>query len=202
MASTTFTLQDADDTVCTYDMKVEKVDNRHSQLPLFGLVCCRFAVQPQCMVNEVLGGYLIYTRLVNGKPVRAIFWSSLVNFCLHLWCKQSEPRIGDVESSKYAEADVKITVDKFTKIKQLSNGESFCVSNSGNDQHHLTVLNHDDLPLWLVALEQHSKDHETWLPVSQRLMVIPEATTHQAPHFMGQRLPGTLYDEVSLIGMC
>lgn len=199
MASALFKLQDADDSVCTYDLKVERVDNkiRHSQLPLFDVICCRFAVQPYCMSEEVLSGYLIYTQAINGNSIHSIYWSSLINFCLFLWSEKNEPKIGDSDSSKFNNADIRISIDKSTKIKELSDGQSFCICDSDGEQYQFSVLNNDDLPLWLSAFDQHIKDHNTWSHVSNRLMAIPIATTHHEPHFMGQRFPGSLYDEIS-----
>ncbi|XP_053200638.1 rhotekin-like [Panonychus citri] len=58
LAKALLRLEDSDESICTYDLELVKESNRQSQLPLFGLFCCRLAVQPYCLTEERLSSYL------------------------------------------------------------------------------------------------------------------------------------------------
>lgn len=203
--------------------------SNHS-LPLFGHFCCRLAVQPDCVSSEQLCGYLKIVDHYHKKSKSFkskiqeghLYWGSLKNFTLSLWVKEnqeiSSSTIGRRSKSsslksraKEMEPDVVIPIKKGIQMKRSSN--SFSIICEDGQVFILSVLNKDDLQLWIVHIEQHVSDFIAWESIADTPMDILSPSPVSSSRSLGSgtlgsgvgststlrtRAAGTLYDETSL----
>lgn len=59
VASATMTLDDTDKSIRSHDLALNSLENKVHALPLFGHFCCRLAVQPHYVEDEVCAGVAI-----------------------------------------------------------------------------------------------------------------------------------------------
>ena len=152
-------------------------------LPLFGHFCCRLAVQPDCVSSEQLCGYLKIVDHYHKKSKSFkskiqeghLYWASLKNFNLSLWVKENQEmssstigrRSSSLKSSKAKEMkpDVIIPIKKGIQIKRSSS--SFSIIGEDGQVFMMSVLNKDDLQLWIVHIEQHVSDYIVWESIAE-----------------------------------
>lgn len=100
---------------------------------------------------------------------------------------------------------IEIRGSESTKIKRSSN--SFTLT-TDHDVYVISVLNKDDLQLWISHLEQQISDYDVWQPISKLpVMRIMPANLTKSPSnhpsnsslMKGQRTVGSLYDETPLM---
>lgn len=203
-------LSDAHDSIKTHDLLIENVENRLAQLPLFGHYCCRLAVQPDCVADESLSGYLkvLEHYFEKGTPAgqpneskhdEHLYWASLKNLSLSLWIKRSQDTPGkSLRSARDNPPDLVIPVKKTTKTKRGSN--SFSIISAEGEVFVISVLNKDDLQLWVSHVDRQIQDHLLWDTAADTVMEILTPSPTRNPLFMKSRAPGALYDETPLSG--
>ncbi|XP_046981351.1 rhotekin-like isoform X1 [Schistocerca americana] len=191
MATARLTLDEVHDSIHTHDMKVENLENRSHQLPLFGHFCCRLAAQPDCVSRESYSGEFSIREKGQWMPV----WGQLQAFRLDMWSHRT-----DWEQNQ--EPLRSITVDRETIIQPSKTAsKEITVSNLCDGKDELMIIrtkNTDDQQNWIRHLVQHTKDHRRWRHAAEKLMEIPSpgSTRHS---FARQLRQGSLYDETPLI---
>ncbi|CAG2104498.1 unnamed protein product [Medioppia subpectinata] len=202
VATATLGLKHASDAIKTHDLVVENLENRNSQLPLFGHFCCRLAVQPDCQTIERIAGYLkVKEATVRTQKIESVYWASLKNFQLRFWSKKYDRN----SSSSYGsskkrfdtiDADLVVPINKKTKVNCGSNALTI------NTDDKCYILSNDntlsDIKLWAKQLEQTIQDFNTWESVAEYHMPIPSPSPTRAPMYLKQRIPGSLYDETPI----
>lgn len=197
MAKAKLRLEDADESICTYDLIIESNENRQSQLPLFGMFCCRLAVQPDCHFEEKISGYLKYQI----KDTASMYWSSLKSFRLFLWNKASiSPDHRHYQGFQSIPPDIVIPINMSTKVEKLKEGVSFVVVNDDNQSYTFSVINPEDYSLWLLQIESHINDYKIWKKAAEKVMDIPNPSPIRLSMISAQRIPGSLYEMTSLLG--
>ena len=177
-------MEDSDESICTYDLQLVKESNRQSQLPLFGLFCCRLAVQPYCLTEERLSGYLKGDIEVGGESntsttttatttiktscdknnkkedkKKPIYWASLEAFKLCLWRKQlSSVNIEPLANRGIGQPTLIIDINQFTVCKKGSDSKSFTLINTLN-------LNGKESKVKQTLYVLNKEDREVWLNV-------------------------------------
>ncbi|XP_055941130.1 rhotekin-2-like isoform X2 [Argiope bruennichi] len=190
-------LSDANSRIKTYDLVMETTD-KHNQLPLFGHFCCRLAVQPKCMVEEVYSGYLSLVQQIGNITGSRRMLCSLKNFTLSMWSN-----FADVHSSN---PDVVIPIKTGTKVTPSSKAISyprfsFRVEYTDDDEtkeHLLAADSPIQLSEWLNHISQHIKDYELWKPASESLMEISSPGVCRNSQFIRHR-NSSLYDETPFL---
>ncbi|CAG2171540.1 unnamed protein product, partial [Oppiella nova] len=202
VATATLGLKQASDAIKTHDMMIENLENRNSQLPLFGHFCCRLAVQPDCQTVERITGYLkVKEATVRTQKIESIYWASLKNFQLRFWSKKYDRN----SSSSYGsskkrfdaiDADLVIPINKKTKVNSGSN--ALTISNEDKCYILSNENTMPDIKQWAKQLEQTIHDFNIWESVAEYHMPIPSPSPTRAPMYLKQRIPGSLYDETPI----
>lgn len=207
VATATLRLKDASDAIKTHDLLIENLENRSSQLPLFGHFCCRLAVQPDCQTIERISGYLkVKEATVRAQKIESTYWASLRNFQIRLWSKRHDR---NSSSSGYStsrkrfdsiDPDLVIPINKKTKVNSGSNALTITTDDKCyilcNDSTGLV-----DIKLWAKQLEQTIQDFGVWESVAEYQMPIPSPSPSRAPMYLKPRTPGSLYDETPIQGL-
>lgn len=108
---------------------------------------------------------------------------------------------------KTMKPDVVIGVKKGVQIKRSCN--SFSIANEDGQVYVMSVLNKDDLQLWVSHIEQHILDFSAWESIAEVPMEILSPSPTSSPHGGGggigssstllrTRAAGSLYDETPL----
>ncbi|XP_054845775.1 rhotekin isoform X3 [Eublepharis macularius] len=195
LAGTTLRLADVQDAFRTHDLVITGHEESSFWLPLYGSVCCRLAAQPNCMVHQVMCGFL---RVQQGEQLG---WLRL--FCVlrgaTLLCYH-HPQ--DVEAQ--VEPSFTITVSKETRIRASERDpkrrlQSMLVTNRyGGEEvtHTLQAENRAETQRWMEAFWQHFYDMSQWKHCCDELMKVetPSPRRPAAP------LPkqGSLYHETAI----
>nr|CAD7401166.1 unnamed protein product [Timema cristinae] len=187
MAMARLTLADVHDSIHTHDMKLENVDNKSHQLPLFGHFCCRLAAQPDCISQEVCAG----TLECQGQW----YWGQLQAFRLDLWMARDHWEAGQDPLRS-------ITVDRDTAVRpSLASSKELVIVNQCEGKEEKCVIRtktSEEQQRWTRNLVQHCKDHLRWKHAAEKIMEIqsPDSTRHSFTRGLRQ---GSLYDETPLI---
>ncbi|GBM13887.1 Rhotekin-2 [Araneus ventricosus] len=190
-------LSDANSRIKTYDLVMETTE-KHNQLPLFGHFCCRMAVQPKCMVEEVFSGYLSLVQQIGNITGSRRMLCSLKNFTLSMWSN-----FADVHSSN---PDVVIPIKTGTKVTPSSKAISYprfsfrveYTDDEETKEHLLAADSPIQLSEWLNHIAQHIKDFELWKPASESLMEISSPSVCRNSQFIRHR-NSSLYDETPFL---
>lgn len=191
MATARLTLDEVHDGIHTHDMKLENLENRSHQLPLFGHFCCRLAAQPICVSQESYSGEISLRE----KNHWVLVWGQLQAFRLDMWARKSDWEQG-------REPLQSIAVDRETIIQPgKSTTREITVSNLCDGKDELVIIRTKTLEEqqnWVRHLVQHTKDHRRWRHAAEKIMEIP--TPGSSRHsFTRQIRQGSLYDETPLI---
>jgi hypothetical protein len=184
---------------------IENLENRNSQLPLFGHFCCRLAVQPECQTQERISGYLkVKEATVRAQKIESIYWASLKNFQLRLWSKKYDRNSSityGTTKKKYdsIEPDLIIPITNKTKLNSGSNALTI------HNEDKCFILSNDnglgDIRLWAKNIEFMIQDFTIWESVAEYQMPIPSPSPSRAPMYIKPRIPGSLYDETPIQGL-
>ncbi|KFM72561.1 Rhotekin-2, partial [Stegodyphus mimosarum] len=177
---------------------METSEKNSHQLPLFGHFCCRLAVQPACMTDEMHSGYLSLVQQIGNITGSRRMLCSLKNFSLSMWSN-----FADVHSSN---PDVVIPVKTGTKVTQSSKAISYprfsfkieFVAEDGDKEFLLAADSPIQLNEWLHSICQHIKDYELWKPASESLMEISSPCACRNSQFLRHR-NSSLYDETPFL---
>ncbi|RZF45070.1 hypothetical protein LSTR_LSTR002031 [Laodelphax striatellus] len=199
MASARLTLHDVHDSTRTHDLKLESLEVRSHQLPLFGHFCCRLAAQPNCMAQPIVSGPLTlvhHSQQLQPQQPPHLTWAQLQAFRLQLW----KDRDAWLQGS--SEPMVTVVVDKETVIKaRKSSNCELEVSNESEGKEIVSVLratSMEERDKWLRLLVHHALDHQRWRLAAERVMEIQTPGTGKHS-FTKPFRQGSLYDETPLI---
>ncbi|XP_061439736.1 rhotekin isoform X2 [Rhineura floridana] len=194
LACTTLRLADVQDAFRTHDLVVTGNEDSSFWLPLYGSVCCRLAAQPNCMLHQVMRGFL----KVQGEQQG---WLRL--FCLlrgsKLFCYQ---RPQDAETQE--EPSLTIAVNKGTRIRATEKDpknrlHSMSVTNRyGGEEvtHTLLPESRAETQRWMEAFWQHFYDMSQWKHCCEELMKVEVPSPRRPPALLQKQ--GSLYHEMAI----
>ncbi|XP_045190470.2 rhotekin-2-like isoform X2 [Mercenaria mercenaria] len=196
VATGTLNLQDVDDVVRTFDLKLEEQpDGLHCELSLFGHYCCGLAALPHCLVQPVVTGYLnLYEEDDLSKWKR--YWCVLKNLQLSCW---SAP--DDVEVTAPL---VTIQVTKNTQISEadprsIERAHTFQIeilSERYLSETTLAADNKEQMNMWWDGLQQHLLDQAFWKHACEYVMDVRRALSNRKSMIMGRKT--SIYDDTPL----
>lgn len=196
MASARLTLDDANDSIHTHDLVTVNHENKSHQLPLFGHFCCRLAVQPNCISQEIYSGDVSVHDRDTDKWLN--MWGQLQAFKLDLWEKQEY-----WEDGKLPAKSIIVDRESTIQIGKNSGSREIFISNllEGRDDVSIIRLrSREEQQNWAKAFVQHAKDHLRWKHTAENIMEIQSSNARNS--FCNRQLrQGSLYDETPLIGM-
>ncbi|GIY79212.1 rhotekin-2 [Caerostris extrusa] len=193
-------LSDANSRIKTYDLVMETAE-KNNQLPLFGHFCCRLAVQPKCMVDEVFSGYLSLVQQIGNITGSRRMLCSLKNFNLSMWSN-----FADVHSSN-PDIVIPIKTVMVPKVTPSSKAISYprfsfkveYMQDNEDKEHLLAADSPIQLSEWLNYITQHIKDYgQTLKPASESLIEISSPCICRNSQFIRHR-NSSLYDETPFL---
>lgn len=193
MASARLTLDDAHDSIHTNDLELVNHENKSHQLPLFGHFCCRLAVQPNSVSQEVCSGEISVHDRDLDKFVN--YWGQLQAFKLDLWDKQEHWEKGKDPVKS-------VTVDRESTIQVGKGSREIYIANMCEGRDDVSIIklrSKDEQSHWTKCLVQHAKDHLRWKHTAENVMDV-QAPGNARHSFTKQLRQGSLYDETPLIG--
>ncbi|XP_067134500.1 rhotekin-2-like isoform X2 [Centruroides vittatus] len=191
-------LSDCSGSIQTHDLTVENLPNQQHNLPLFGHFCCRLAVQPDSLVEELMSGYLSIVQQIGNVTGCRRMWCSLKNCKLSFWTK--------IEDCQILSPVFTVFLDKNTKLcKEVSStySYSFVIQNNFKDktQEYTVVADSETEYLkWTKHINQHLEDHKLWGHAMESPMDIPSPAPCQSPFFFRERQT-SLYEEIPIKDM-
>ncbi|XP_076372659.1 rhotekin-2-like isoform X2 [Tachypleus tridentatus] len=191
VAHVTLRLSDSSDVIKTHDLMLETVDNPQHQLPFFGQLCCRLAVQPTFITDETFSGFLYQADSINGYRR---LWCTLKRLKLSFWLKPGD--------SHCTSPILCIPVNKdtmlLTGVSSCTYPYSFILVNvvHGKTQEYIVAAEtQQDCIQWIEAIRQHARNHETWGVKAEYPMEIPSPGSSKIPGFFRQ---GSLYEQTPI----
>ncbi|XP_077992954.1 rhotekin-like [Glandiceps talaboti] len=192
VATAKLNIEDVDSSIKTHDLVLENTENTPVHLPLFGHFCCRLGAQPECMVQDIVSGFLNF----QGAADWTRKWCVLNQSKLQCWANQSDSGIRKPDST--------ITVTKGSHIAHrngstMQKPNSFvltCLEEDKKTQYTISADSKSEKDQWIKALEQQFLDTAAWQQACTELIDIKSPTPRR-------RLPtrkGSLYDETTLKG--
>lgn len=189
------TLNDADDTVRTYDLTMEPTaDGSAYELPFFGHYCCRLAALPHCLTQAAMTGYLnLLVDKDTNKQKR--YWCVLKN--LELACYLAPEDVG------FSRPQLCIPVTKSTQVSDADpritqHPHTFHVitkTHTGRTEHVLSAGSKEESDKWWEGFQQHLLDQALWKHATEHMMVIKKASPLNLPLFLRK---SSLYDDTPI----
>lgn len=199
VAHATLRLSDCSDSIQTHDLIIENLPNQQHNLPLFGHFCCRLAVQPDTLSEELISGHLSIVQQIGNVTGCRRMWCSLKNCKLLFWTK--------IEDCQILAPVFTVFLDKNTKLCKeiLSNNYaySFIIQNNFKDrtqEHTIVADSETDYLKWTKYINQHLDDHKLWGHAMESPMDIPSPAPCQSPFFFRERQT-SLYEEIPIKDM-
>lgn len=199
MASAYLTLDDTNDNVRTFDLKIENTENGRNQLPLFGHFCCRLAAQPSCMTQEVYSSFVhvpescIKASASKDKRTWIKCWAQLLAFKLRLWTSYER-------YSEDKEPDASISVNKNTVVTVKKSSLDLEISSEYNANNSIIRFETaDQRSKWYEHLAQHISDSQKWKQAADQLMEIQMNEPDRHSYVASRH--GSLYDETPIIDL-
>ncbi|XP_037535495.1 rhotekin-2 [Nematolebias whitei] len=199
LAYTTLGLPDADSSFQSHSLIVYQDAEWSSWLPLYGNLCCRLVVQPTCMTQNMMTGYLSQKQSVEG-----------MSRCCSLFCVLSAGFLSCYFTPEEIDAKVQpalnVPINKETRIHALSKAsaglksKSLSIINSSPEGSQSVVFvadSRDELDEWLDALHQHLYDQSQWLHCCNRLMKI-ELSSPWTPSLFLTKQADSVYNDLSI----
>nr|XP_034990436.1 rhotekin isoform X2 [Zootoca vivipara] len=196
LACTTLRLTHVQDAFRTHDLAVTGNEESSFWLPLYGSVCCRLAAQPNCMLRQVMCGFL---KVQQGEQHQG--WLRL--FCLlrgsNLFCYR-HPK--DVETQE--EPAFTIAINKETRIRATEKDpknqlHTMSVTNRyGGEEvtHTLLAESRSETQRWMEAFWQHFYDMSQWKQCCDELMKVEVPSPRRPPALLQKQ--GSLYHEMAI----
>ncbi|XP_067939495.1 rhotekin-2-like [Watersipora subatra] len=188
VAESTLKLSDAGDRISSFDL-ITKDQDVGLSLPLFGNFCCRFAVQPHCLVNETVSGFLYVKEDTDWVK----YWCSLQNLKISCWNSQFEADVQDPLTM--------IPVTKESIISDMDPGHAershsiYIENRAHKDRWELAAQTASSLADWWSGLEQQMLDQVVWQHACETLMEIHRDKGKETPYLLRERRAGSLYDK-------
>ncbi|KAL5022591.1 hypothetical protein ScPMuIL_001746 [Solemya velum] len=192
VASGSLQLQDVDDSVRTFDLKLEATqESAGSELPLFGHYCCRLAALPHCLTDPAVTGFLDLQEDSDLSKWKR-YWCVLKNLQLACWSSE-----GDVE---IAQPLLEIPVTKNTQISDADprtseRSHTFHLKTLEKNlvlEHTLAAQSQEDRNRWWDGFQQHLLDQALWKHACDEEMDMRRATSRKGPVFLRK---SSLYDD-------
>ncbi|KAM4730463.1 LOW QUALITY PROTEIN: rhotekin-2 [Anableps anableps] len=199
LACTTLGLADADSNFQSHSLIVYQGAEWSSWLPLYGNLCCRLVVQPACMTQSMMTGYLSQKQSVEG-----------VNRCCNLYCLLSAGFLSCYFTPEEIDAKVQPTLNV-----PINNETRICVldkQSGGRKSKSLSIINpspegsqsvvftadtREELEEWIDSLHQHLYDQSQWLHCCDRLMKIEVASPRKPSLFLAKQAD-SVYNDLSI----
>lgn len=170
MGTGTMRLSDASTSIKTHDLVLET--STESELPLFGHFCCRLAVQPNCLSEETMSGYLHIQASESVQEDWGQFWCLLKNLELNCWKNPANMHM--------VQPDYHIPVTKDTQLceadpSMMSRPHTFHIITQSYDdkqQYTLSADNGGEMQKWWDGLQQHLLDQVIWQKFCENRMEI------------------------------
>ncbi|XP_052772225.1 rhotekin-like isoform X2 [Mya arenaria] len=195
VASGVLSLQDVDDVVRTFDLKLEVPnDSVGCELPLFGHYCCRLAALPHCLVQPVVSGYLnLHEDDDLSKWKR--YWCILKNLQLSCWSSPDDVEVTAplltipvTKNTQICEADPR-TSQRAHTFHTKTLGERFISETT------FAADNQDQLTMWWDGLQQHLLDQAFWKQACEFVMDVQRAPNRKSS-IMSRKT--SIYDDTRL----
>ncbi|XP_066488702.1 rhotekin isoform X2 [Tiliqua scincoides] len=195
LACTTLHLAHVQDAFRTHDLIVTGNEDSTFWLPLYGSVCCRLAAQPNCMVHQMMCGFL---KVQQGEQQS---WARL--FCLlrgsNLFCYR-HPK----EAETQEEPALTIAINKETRIRSVEKDpknrlHSMSVTNHyGGEEvtHTLLAETRAETQRWMEAFWQHFYDMSQWKQCCDELMKVEAPLPRRPAGLLAKQ--GSLYHEMAI----
>ncbi|XP_013403692.1 rhotekin [Lingula anatina] len=179
----TMRLSDASEHTRTYDITLES-QQESCELPLFGNLCCRMAVQPYCMSEETCTGYLYIKNIDGVSDDWTRHWCVLKELQLNCWNNPAnmhmvmpDAAIPITKETQVCEADPSTMVRPHTLyISANVFGE--------RKQYTFAAESKEDWQMWWEGLQQHLLDQVLWQHVCENKMTIKPPNENKIPTFM------------------
>lgn len=210
MATISLNKRDSCDEVRTHELTLENV-NKNIELPLFGHICLRLAVQSDHQIRESVAGFVKFTENIKSSPPSPssssssdddnFYWCSLRNFKLNLW-KVDKASLGELAYVKHTikkkAASLVVPISSNTKISLSSdtllvvNGHhSYSIQCTSSSSSGTTTNNE-----WYNHLVECKQCFIAWEPISEYQMEL--ASVSRGSSLLRSRVPGTLYEETHI----
>uniref|UniRef100_UPI00398EB10D rhotekin-2 isoform X2 n=1 Tax=Pristiophorus japonicus TaxID=55135 RepID=UPI00398EB10D len=195
LAETTLKLNDVEASFRTHSLTIIGNEEASFWLPLYGNVCCRLVVQPACMTQDMMAGYLNLQQTVGGLPN----WT-------RLYCVLRSGYLMAYYSPEEIEARVdptlRIAIDKETRIRAVEKDakrrtHSFSIINpySGETTSRVFAADcKDDLQQWMETFWQHFGDMSQWKHCCKELMKIEIMSPRKPPLFLTKQATSVYHD--------
>uniref|UniRef100_A0ABM5GL32 Rhotekin isoform X2 n=1 Tax=Pogona vitticeps TaxID=103695 RepID=A0ABM5GL32_9SAUR len=190
LACTTLRLAHVQDAFRTHDLTVMGDEESSFWLPLYGSVCCRLTAQPNCLVQEMMGGFL----KVQGRE--------------RLFCLLRGPRLfcyrHPHEAETQEEPALTIAVNKETRIRATEKDPKnrlhcMTITNRYGDEevtHTLLAESRAETQRWMEAFWQHFYDLSQWKHCCEELMKVEVPSPRRPPALLPKQ--GSLYHEMAI----
>uniref|UniRef100_A0A8D0C8U2 Rhotekin n=1 Tax=Salvator merianae TaxID=96440 RepID=A0A8D0C8U2_SALMN len=195
LAYTTLRLAHVQDAFRTHDLIVTGNEESSFWLPLYGSVCCRLAAQPNCMVQEMMAGFL---KVQQGDQQGWLRLFGVLRGPSLLCYRHPE----DVEAQR--EPAFTIAVNKETRIRATEKDPKnrlhcMLVTNRyGGEEvtHTLLAESRAETQRWMEAFWQHFYDMSQWKRCCDELMKVEEPSPRRPPVLLPKQ--GSLYHEMAI----
>ncbi|XP_058256079.1 rhotekin-2 isoform X1 [Hemibagrus wyckioides] len=168
-----------------------------SWLPLYGNLCCQLVAQPDCMTQDMMGGYLSQQQSIEG-----------LQHCCRLYCVLKAGQISCYFSPEEIQAKMEpsviIPINKDTRLRVVEGnpkgGARLSIINPGTEDpaSHIFIAETPDLLQdWLSALLQHIYDQSQWQHTCDKLMEIEVLSPRKPPLFLTKQAD-SVYNDLSI----
>ncbi|XP_061084158.1 rhotekin-2 isoform X1 [Conger conger] len=199
LAYTTLCLAQAEGTFQSHSLIVTENAESSSWLPLYGSLCCRLVAQPDCMIQEMMSGFLNQQQSVGG-----------VKRCCSLYCVLSAGSLACYYSPEEIQAKMEpaltIPINKDTRIRMVykeqgkgSNSLNIISPGAGQagESSVFTADSREELQAWVEAFWQHLYDQAEWQHCCSELMKI-EVMSPKKPPLFQTRHADSVYNDLSI----
>ncbi|XP_042322871.1 rhotekin isoform X4 [Sceloporus undulatus] len=193
LACTTLRLAHVQDAFRTHDLVVTDNEESAFWLPLYGSVCCRLTAQPNCMVHQMMCGFL---KVQQGEQQG---WQRL-SCVLHgpnLFCYRHPQDAETQEEPAFTIAINKETRIRATEKDPKSRLHCMSVTNRyGGEEvtHTLLAESRAETQRWMEAFWQHFYDMSQWKHCCDELMKVEAPSPRRPPALLAKQ--GSLYHEM------
>ncbi|XP_063817886.1 rhotekin-2 [Pseudophryne corroboree] len=195
LAHITFTLDNVEGSCSTHTLTVTGHEESSFWLPLYESLCCRLVVQPACMTDEVMMGFLNQQEMVGG-----------LRSCLRLYCVLRGVNLYCYYTPEEIEAKIEpsmiVPITKETRIRAVEKDSkkrtnSFTVINLVSGEAVTKIFSADskeELQKWMEAFWQHFYNLSQWKQCSEELMKIEMMSPRKPPLFLTKEAASVYHD--------
>ncbi|KAK1793620.1 hypothetical protein P4O66_011986 [Electrophorus voltai] len=197
LAYTTLRLEQAEGSFQSHSLVVLLNGEGSSWLPLYGNLCCQLVVQPDCMIQDMMSGYLSQQQSIEGHQR-----------CCRLYCVLKAGLLSCYFTPEEIEAKLEpsviIPINKDTRIRVVEGHQNssarLSLINPGMGDPSSYVFTADTPELlqnWLNVLWQHLYDQSQWQHTCDKLMEIEVVSPQKPPLFLTKQA-NSVYNDISI----